>query len=82
MLIFTSKTLINRKAKVERKFSKTPTFTKRFYVVCNLMRKLLRILSVTFSLSSCGQDYKEYNFQDIGLNITGWTYFEMDIVLF
>ena len=36
MLIFTSKTLINRKAKVERKFSKIPTFTKRFYVVRKL----------------------------------------------
>jgi hypothetical protein len=34
------------------------------------MRKLLLILSVlTFSLSSCGQDYKEYKFQEIGLNI-------------
>jgi hypothetical protein len=33
------------------------------------MRKLLLILTVTFSLSSCGQDYKEYNFQDIGLHI-------------
>jgi len=34
------------------------------------MRKLLSILSVlTFSLSSCGQHYKEYNFQDIGLHI-------------
>lgn len=34
------------------------------------MRKLLLILSVIFSLSSCGQDYKEYNFQNIGLHIT------------
>lgn len=34
------------------------------------MRKLLIILSVTFSLSSCGQDYKKYNFKDIGLHIT------------
>lgn len=34
------------------------------------MRKLLLILSVlTVSLSSCGQDYKEYNFRDIGLHI-------------
>ena len=34
------------------------------------MRKLLLILSVlTFSLSSCGQDFKEYNFKDIGLHI-------------
>ncbi|RYZ19385.1 MAG: hypothetical protein EOO10_24415 [Chitinophagaceae bacterium] len=34
------------------------------------MRKLLLILSVlTFSLCSCGQDYKEYNFKDIGLHI-------------
>jgi hypothetical protein len=34
------------------------------------MRNLLLILSVlTFSLSSCGQDYKEYEFQNIGLHI-------------
>ena len=34
------------------------------------MRKLLLILGVlTFSLSSCGQDYKEHHFQDIGLHI-------------
>jgi hypothetical protein len=34
------------------------------------MRKFLPILSVlTFSLSSCGQNYKEYNSKDIGLHI-------------
>lgn len=34
------------------------------------MIKLLLILSVlTFSLISCGQEYKDYNFQDIGMHI-------------
>jgi hypothetical protein len=34
------------------------------------MKKLLLILSVlTLSLSSCGQEYKEYNFPDIGLHM-------------
>jgi len=34
------------------------------------MRNLLLILSVfTVSLSSCGQDYKAYKFQDVGLHI-------------
>jgi hypothetical protein len=34
------------------------------------MRKLLLILSVlTFSLSSCEQNYKQYDFQEIGLHI-------------
>jgi hypothetical protein len=43
---------------------------KQSDVVYNLMSKLLLIISVlTFSLSSCGQDYKDYNFQDIGLHI-------------
>jgi hypothetical protein len=34
------------------------------------MRNFLPVLCVlTFSLSSCGQDYKEYNFRDIGMHI-------------
>jgi len=34
------------------------------------MRKLLLILSVlTFSLSSCAQGYKDYNFQDVGRHL-------------
>jgi len=34
------------------------------------MKKLLQIISgLTFALSSCGQSYKEYNFQEIGLHV-------------
>lgn len=34
------------------------------------MRRLLLIFVVIFSLSSCGKDYREYRFSDIGLHIT------------
>jgi hypothetical protein len=47
-----------------------PVLHKAVTVVCNHMRKLLSILSVlTLSLSSCGQNFKEFSFADIGLHI-------------